>query len=172
MQETWSRITSSDSIKAHLIRFFSYNVLGALLPVGISLFIHLIGKKQPSLDKYTSDLLFFAIVIGATTLGDITDERKVVQNNPLVQVVKANLLWGTIVVGIIYGLFLYGVIIGPENSDVRSSLSVISLVLAIGLFFAGFFAEIMLADSREKAKEPPKTPNLELNHQTQLGEKS
>jgi hypothetical protein len=142
-------------VKAHIIRFLSYNFLGALFPVLISLIVHGLGKKEPTPGIYTPEFLFFAVVISATALGDITDEKKLVQNNPLVQLVKAMLLWGALSVAVIYGLYLYGAIIGPENQEVRNRVSCISPIIAVVLFLASLLAEIMLAKKLEQSGTTP-----------------
>ena len=115
----------------HLIRFLVYNFIGALLPLFIAFSIRKTANIPPTPGVYAPELLFFAIMISATALGDITDETKIVGNAPLFQSIKGALLFGAIATGVFYGMYQYDAIVGPGNPSFRSNITRYTFYLTI-----------------------------------------
>lgn len=133
---------------SHLIRFLMYNFIGALLPLMISWIIRLVSDISASPGVYAPELLFFAVMINATALGDITDEVKIVGNAPLFQFVKGVLLFGAIGVASIYGMYQYDTIVGPGNVAFRNNITQLTLIFALTSFITSLLAEIFVAKIR------------------------
>lgn len=136
---------------AHLIRFLMYNLVGALLPLFISLFIHYICNITPHAGVYTPELLFFSIMISATALGDVTDEIKLYEKMTF-QLTKGILIFGSIGAAIIFGMFQYDAIVGPGNILFRENITKFSLIIAIFLFLISFITEFIVAKIKGNSK--------------------
>lgn len=149
MSRTSSR--GRTSAAAHIIRFLTYNFVGALLPLAISWTVRRIGDVPARPGVYASELLFFAIMISATSLGDITDETRMVGNAPLFQLIKGALLFGAIGAAAIFGMYQYDAIIGAGNATFRGNITDFTLVVAAFLFATGLVAEILIARIRGAA---------------------
>ena len=133
---------------AHMIRFLMYNFVGALLPLSISYIIRQVASIPPSPGVYAPELLFFAIMVSATALGDITDETKMIGKAPVFQLLKGALLFGSLGLAAIYGMNQYDTIVGPGNDTFRSNITNFTLVCAIILFITSFLAETLIAKIR------------------------
>ncbi len=132
----------------HLIRFLMYNFVGALLPLMISWTVRHLANIPASSDVYAPELLFFAIMISATAIGDVTDEQRVLGNEPLFQLIRGVLLFGAIAIAAVYGMYQYDAIVGPGNTAFHRNISVFTLVVAIFLGATSFLAEVLLARIR------------------------
>lgn len=128
-----------------------YNFVGALLPLFIALFIRHISNITPRPGVYTPELLFFSIMISAIALGDITDEIKLFKKT-MFQIVKGILMFGSIVSGIIFGMYQYDAIVGPGNIPFREHITNSSLIIAVFLFLTSFVAEFLIAKIKESEK--------------------
>jgi hypothetical protein len=126
-----------------------YNFIGALLPFMISWTVRRVSDISASPGVYAPELLFFAIMISATALGDITDEVKIVGKAPSFQLVKGALLFGAIGVASIYGMYQYDTIVGPGNIAFHNNITNFTLVFALILFVTSLLAEILVAKIRE-----------------------
>ncbi len=124
----------------YLIRFLMYNFVGALLPMAISLIIRYLASSPSVPGIYAPELLFFAVMISATALGDITDETEITKNSPVFQFVKGALLFGAIAVAAIYGMYQYDSIIGLGNAKFRENITEFTLILSLFLFFNKFIS--------------------------------
>jgi hypothetical protein len=136
---------------SHLIRFLMYNFIGALLPLMVSWTVRRISDISAFPGAYAPELLFFAIMISATALGDITDEVKIVGKAPTFQLVKGALLFGAIAIASVYGMYQYDTIVGPGNIAFRNNITNLTVVLASILFVTSLLAELLVAQIRGKA---------------------
>lgn len=132
----------------YLIRFLMYNFVGALLPMAISLIIRYLASSPSAPGIYAPELLFFAVMISATALGDVTDETKIIDNTPTFQFIKGALLFGAIAVAAIYGMYQYDSIVGPGNTKFRENITKVTLILSFFLFVTSLLAEILIAKIR------------------------
>jgi hypothetical protein len=141
------RFFSSD-----LIRFLVYNLVGALLPLIISWTVRHLANILPSSGVYAPELLFFAIMISATAIGDITDEARVIGTSWLFQLLRGTLLFGAIGAATVYGMYQYDSIIGPGNTAFRGNITNFTLTIGIVLFFVSLLAEILVSKIRGASK--------------------
>lgn len=133
---------------AYLVRFIMYNLVGALLPLGISFTIRQVASVQAQPGVYASELLFFGIMISATALGDITDESKKLGSDVLFQIIRGALLFGCIGVAAIFGVYQYDAIVGPGNQNFRLNITNLSIVTSSFLLITSLLAEILIARNK------------------------
>jgi cellulose synthase/poly-beta-1,6-N-acetylglucosamine synthase-like glycosyltransferase len=145
--ETASSLQRS-SFWSHMIRFMMYNCLGALLPVGIAWLLRCLSGVYAVAGAYAQEWLFFAVMISATSLGDLTDETNIIGSNPRFQIAKGTLLMGCIFVAAIYGTYQYDVIVGSGNLSFRSNIGNAAVVLAAALFVLSTTVEVYIAKIR------------------------
>lgn len=132
----------------HMIRFLMYNFVGALLPLAISYVIRQVADIPALPGVYAPELLFFAIMISATALGDITDEAKMVGKAPVFQLIRGALLFGSLGVASIYGMNQFDSIVGPGNINFRNNITNLTLICALTLFVTSLLAETLIAKIR------------------------
>ena len=154
MMRVLSRIRPSSKATSHMIRFVMYNLVGALLPLLISWTVRRIGDVLDPPGAYAPELLFFAVMISATALGDLTDEKEL-GGQPVFQLMKGTLLFGAIVVAAIFGVHQYDIILGPGNLTFRTNITSYALLLAIALFVTSMVAEMLIARIRGAAQASP-----------------
>jgi len=148
MQRLLGRVRPASASVSHVIRFLTYNFVGALLPLIISWTVRRLGEVPAPPGVYAPELLFFGVMISATALGDITDETKILGNAPSIQLIKGTLLFGAIGVAAIFGMYQYDAIIGSGNSAFRSNITDVTLIVVSVLFLASLTAEILIARIR------------------------
>ena len=125
-----------------------YNFIGALLPLMVSYIVRQVSAITALPGVYAPELLFFAIMVSATALGDITDETKIIGNAPVFQLVKGALLFGSLGLAAVYGMYQYDTIVGPGNIAFRNNITNFTLICALALFFTSLLAETLIAKIR------------------------
>lgn len=129
-----------------LIRWFTYNLLFALLPLCAAILLHaLAGRLTTEALANSPEILFFAIMVSATAMGDLSDITGILGWDILLRIIASTLLIGAIFSAILYGSFLYDTIIGPGSLVFRARLFRISIWLSIVLFVLGTLVEILVA---------------------------
>ena len=138
---------------SHIVRFFMYNVVGALLPLSISWVVRKLGEVQAAPGAYAPELLFFGVMVSVTALGDLTDEEQSVGADWMIQLLKATLLFGALAVSSIFGVYQYDVIFGSNNVTFRDNITLFAVTSSGSLFLASFLAEIVVAKIRGSVNE-------------------
>ncbi len=151
MSQLSTRFRISSKSASHLIRFFMYNFVGALLPLAISLLVHRLGEIQPAPGAYAPEILVFGIMICATALGDLTDEAKIVGSDPQIQVVKGILIFGGLAIAAIFGVYQFDAIIGSGNAVLRTNIANAAIIMSGIAFAVGLSAEVLIAKIRGEA---------------------
>ncbi len=130
---------------AYMIRFLEYNLAFAFMPAIFSITLHLIGNVAPAPGAYAPELLFFAIMIAATALGDITDETRLIGNEGLLQFLKAVLLLGAVGSALVFGWYQYDSILGPGNATFRANITGLTFWIALFALVASVSTEILIS---------------------------
>ena len=125
-----------------LVRWFTFNIAFALLPLGAAVLIRsLAGKLTREALANSPEILFFALMISATAVGDLVAVSKPEDNGTVFQILWSALLLGAVSAALLYGVFLYASIMNPAASDFRVGLWSISKWLAVTFAIVSTLAE-------------------------------
>ncbi len=129
-----------------LIRWMTYNLMFALLPLAASLFLHKLANKLTLEAMANSpEILFFSIMVSAISLGDISEINFIIKKWDITfGVLKSALLLGAVWSAILYGSFLYDSIIGQSLSNFRIQLLNVSMLLAVILFILSTIVQVLI----------------------------
>lgn len=124
-----------------ILRWVVYSLIFALLPTFVAmLFGVLFGL---SVNDYSTELLFFVIMICATSLNDIQEMKKKTNNDFVF-----NLFFGVCIVLIVTVSVLYGsiLIVNMSNStmQVNTNIKLFSIILSIFSGTIGLLIQIIL----------------------------
>lgn len=138
-------------MKNRILRWIKYNLVFALLPLLASIFFRYLADQ---LDRHfltkSPEIIFFIIMISATTLDDLSSLRK---NLPAfdfkIRISEGILLLSAIWSAFLYGAFLFVTIIGPDNPLIRERIFDFSIFLGIALFFFCTVIQIFIGKIEE-----------------------
>jgi phosphotransferase system glucose/maltose/N-acetylglucosamine-specific IIC component len=133
-------------------RFLKYNVVFALLPLVIVWGMRALANKSAPLSAYVPELLFLAIMVSITAIGDIGDYRQRISTWLRFDIIQSTLLMGVILAVALYAAYTYDSLTFPEGSVFRTNVTIVTAVLAPLLCLAGITAEVLLA--RVKGSTP------------------
>lgn len=128
-----------------LVRWFTFNVVFALFPLATALlFRNLAGKLTTDDIAKSPEILFFALMVSATALGDLFELFPSIGWDALLSTMGAILLIGAMFSAILYGGLLYNSMVEAGAEAFRSRLLTYSVILAIALFAVSTATEVML----------------------------
>lgn len=128
-----------------LVRWFTYNLGFALLPLIASITLRALnGSLNAQAVANSPEILFFALMVSATAMGDISEFSVPVGWDLRFRVFWSCLLLGAVWSAILYGGLLYDSIIGPGSPSFKSRLLVLSIIVAVLLFFVSTIVEALL----------------------------
>lgn len=143
--ETTEPEVLSETTGNRLVRWFTYNLFYAFFPLIASLSIHgLAGKFTFVAFVNSPEILFFALMVGATAGGDLSEISPPLERDLQFRILKSFLQYGTAFSALFYGVFIYDGIINPNSLTFRSNLLLVSVGLAVVLFIVGTVVEVML----------------------------
>lgn len=141
---------NSPLLVSHLIRFVGFNICISLIPLGASWVVRGLAEIDPPPGVYAPELLFLAVSVSATALGDITDEKYTQGIKWLFDLLKATLLLGVIASAMFWGFYQYDTVIGSDNINVRNNITFFSSLIAILMVVISLITEVIIAYSRGK----------------------
>lgn len=129
-----------------LVRWFTYNVIFALLPLGTMLLLRaLAGKLTVAAVAESPEILFFALMINATAVGDLTEITTHLGGWDLTfRIFGSALLLGAVCSAILYGCLVYDSVVGPGSATFRAQLLSVSIWLAIVFFVLSTIVEALI----------------------------
>ena len=132
-----------------IIRWFTFNVIFALLPLVVLLLLRFFAGKLTAEDMAGSpEILFFALMLSATAMGDLSEVVPGVGWNPTFGVLGSSLMIGAVFSAILYGSllssFLFETTFGAHAELFRSRLFIVSVSLAVLLLAVSTTTEILL----------------------------
>ena len=129
-----------------LTRWIVFNVVFALLPLLISLFLHhLTDNLSNETLANSTEVLFFTLVVCATALGDLNDVTVPTRWNRTRNILGSSLLIGAVLSAIFFGILVYDNLINPAKMDFRSRLLPYSIGMAVIFGVTSTIVEILLA---------------------------
>lgn len=133
-------------MKERILRWIKYNLIFALLPLGVSiLFRFLVDKLSFDSLSNSPELLFFSIMVSATSLDDISEIKKYYSKLDFtIKILGSALLFGAIWSAILYGTFLYDSLVVNNELSIRESLFKISIYMGIALFIISTSVQIII----------------------------
>lgn len=128
-----------------LINWLLFNVCFALLPlISVWFFRALVGKSTVNTINDFPEILFFSLMVCATTVADLRGLEKPSKWNKTFQVLESILLLGAVGSAILYGGLRFAGIINPDVVF-RERLLIYSIVVTVLLFLLSLSSEILIA---------------------------
>lgn len=136
-----------------LVRWFTYNLVFALAPLGISLlFRSMVNRLTVDELAKSPEVLFFSLIVSATTLGNLKEITNLIEDDIKLRVIESVLLLGAVSSSIFYGALLYSNIVAP-SLEFQTGLLKISIILAVGLFVLSTIVEAFIGRLADKVKD-------------------
>lgn len=115
-----------------LSRWFWFNFMFALTPLMLMILIRLLGDKLSFQDvANSSEVLFFSLMLSATSVGDAIENRKLDKNETLFTNMWCALLFIAVISSVLYGCLLLDTILDLKLIAFRSKLLYFSALLAV-----------------------------------------
>jgi len=128
-----------------LINWLLFNVGFALLPlISVWFFRGLVGRSAVSTLNDFPEVLFFSLMVCATTVADLRALEKASRWTQTFLIKESILLLGAIGSAILYGGLRFAAIMNPEVLF-RERLLIYSVVVTVLLFFLSLTSEILIA---------------------------
>ncbi len=128
-----------------MIRWFTYTIGFALLPLCISILIRgLAGKLSIEALTNSPDILFFSLIISASALGDINETTNMIGWDIIFSILFSALMLGAIISAILYGSFLSVGIFEIKIEKFYDNLLWVSILLGFCLFILGTIVEFLI----------------------------
>lgn len=128
-----------------LVRWFTFNVVFALFPlVTALLFRDLAGRLTADDVAKSPEILFFALMVSATALGDLFEIFPSIGWDALLGIMGAILLLGAVFSAILYGGLLYNSMVETGAESFRARLLGYSMFLAVGMLAVSTATEVLL----------------------------
>ena len=125
-----------------LVRWFTYTIFFALLPLGISILIRsFTGNISLRSIANSPEFLFFSLMVTATALGDLSETFRNSLRTLTFDILRSGLLLGAVFSAILYGSFIYDSITNPEIDQFRIQLFGLTKWLAIVFGIVSTIAE-------------------------------
>lgn len=124
-----------------ILKWIVYTLIFALLPTFISLLFGLLFDLE--VNDYSTELLFFAIMICATSLNDIQEMKKQIKNDFVF-----NMFFGVCIILIVTVSVIYGSILllnmSEQINGLNDNIKLFSIILGILSGVIGFLIQIIL----------------------------
>lgn len=92
-----------------LVRWFTFGVMFALIPLLWSLLIrYFTGKLTFAAAAESPEILFFSLMVDATSLADLNDVARPRTKRDLVDLMR-DILWAALLLGAVFSAIFYGV---------------------------------------------------------------
>jgi hypothetical protein len=132
-------------VTGRLIRWFTYTVAFALLPLATTLALRYVhGSLSLRAVEDSPEILFFALMVCAVALGDIHEFRSAVRPDALIHATASALLLGVCASAILYGSFVYDKIMAGGNPTFQHRLLYVSIGLASVFLVAGTVLQVFI----------------------------
>ena len=140
-----AKAAKKQKLAKRLVRWLLYNTIFALLPLGLSVLLRALAGKL-SIEALTSspDILFFALMISATAMGDMSETAAPLGWDITFTILGSALLLGAVTSAILYGSLLYDSIVIPGSADFRERLLWVSIGLGVIMFILGTVVEVLI----------------------------
>ncbi|MEG3874089.1 MULTISPECIES: hypothetical protein [unclassified Microcoleus] len=140
------RANKKQKLAKRLTRWLTYNTIFALLPLGVSILLHsLAGKLSLQTFSNSPEVLFFALTISATAMGDISETITPIGWDLTFTILSSALLLGAVTSAILYGGLVYDTtLVINSPSGFREKLLSFSIGLALIMFILGTLAEVLI----------------------------
>jgi hypothetical protein len=144
--------TKKHKLAKRIVRWLTYNVIFALMPLAVSILIRALTNKLSVNDLSSSpEILFFALTISATAMGDLSEVAIPIGWDITLTIFGSALTLGAVLSAIIYGCLLYDSIISTGSIVFHERLLWISVSLSIILFVLSTAVEIIIGKIEGKS---------------------
>ena len=131
---------------ARLIRWYTFTVAFALLPLITTLALrYMQGSLTVRALEDSPEVLFFALMVCATALGDIHELRSAIGTDNLLYAIFSILLLGVCASGILYGSLVWDKITTGGTADFQRRLLAVSIGLAIVFLALGTTVQVFVS---------------------------
>lgn len=129
-----------------LSRWFWFNFVFALTPLMLVIVIRLLSNKLTFQDiASSSEILFFSLMLSATSIGDAIENSKLDRNEVLFTNMWCALLFVAIISSVLYGCLLFDTVLNLNLEVFRSKLFYLSLLLALASLSISFITQLWIA---------------------------
>jgi NO-binding membrane sensor protein with MHYT domain len=133
-------------VASRLVRWFTFTVLFALLPLGVTILLRkLTGTFTIRALEDSPEILFFALMICATSLGDMQALRTAVGKDLPLLVLWSALLLGSVFSAILYGSLAYDKLVTGGTEAFQQNLLSVSVLVAVIFFVLALIVQILLS---------------------------
>jgi hypothetical protein len=134
-------------LRRRLIRWFFFSFLFALVPLLAVLLIRFLAGQLnlQALQENSSEILFFALMICVTSLGDLNDLIEPVGKDDLLYGLSLFFVFGAVISAVLYGTFIFELLVGSNIVGFRRGLMWLSIGLGVVLFIVGTLVQVLLA---------------------------
>ena len=131
-----------------LINWLTFNVIFALLPLMTSIAIHALDNKLSLeiLANNSPELLFFALMVSATSLGDLRKKLPPSKSKIglILKVIWPVLFLGAVSPALFYGAFTLNELNDPPKIDFKFRLLTLSIAMAVVFFTLSATVQTMI----------------------------
>jgi hypothetical protein len=133
-----------------LSRWFWFNFVFALMPLMLAILIRILSSKLSFQDiASSSEVLFFSLMLSATSIGDAIENSKLDKNHVRFTNMWCALLFVAIISSVLYGCLLLDTILNLQLAVFRSKLFYLSVLLALASFGISFSTQLWIAKVEE-----------------------
>ena len=136
-----------DSIlRKRLIRWIFFNLIFALTPLTVVLIFRWTTDQltMKAMEDNLAEILFFALMVSVTVVGDIFDAIKVIDKDNLLYGLMMFFILGSAFSAILYGAFQFDCLIGTNIQVFRPRLMWLSIIMAFILFITSTGTQVFL----------------------------
>lgn len=133
--QKWKRIS----------RWFWCNLVFALTPLGLMLLIRFLGQKLNFQDIASSpEILFFSLILCATSLGDALEYRNPANRDTLFTNIAFALIFIGLISAVLYGCLLFDTVLELQQISFRTRLLMFSIPLALSSLLVSYYTQTMI----------------------------
>lgn len=133
-----------------LSRWLWFNFMFALTPLALMILVRYLGGKLTNQDVAgSSEVLFFSLMLSATSVGDAIENRKEIDKETLFTNMWCSLLFIAVISSILYGCLLLDTVLDLKLLDFRVRLMYVSLPLALVSLALSFVTQIWISRIEE-----------------------
>lgn len=128
-----------------ILRWIVYTILFALLPTLISLLFSILFNVN--VNNYSTELLFFIIMVCATSLNDIQETKQIIKKDFIFNLFFAVCIVMIVIVSVIYGgsiILTKMFVLTNEIIEISNKIEILSIRLSILNGIMGLIIQIIL----------------------------
>jgi hypothetical protein len=145
------------NLAKRLTQWITFDILFALIPFMFTVLLrYLAGSLSVTQLSESPEILFFAIMVCATTTGDLHELFNPIRWDTRLRILFSFMLFGAIFSSVLYGSFLYDTLIGSNSELFKQNLFQVSIYLTLSLTLVALLVQILIARVEEQSRAKPR----------------